>query len=228
MRYAVAASIATALLAACGSLEDLPVRAPSAGGDPCRVGPSLDAWLESDNLSACAATGDARAQAYLGISYWSGADAEYFESGQYDGMSREQLESEGRRLIETAANRGNREAENELGLAYLKGLYGVPVDTERAFSLFTAADLAGDPLATYNLARMHYAGYGRPRSPAEAERLLWRSVASGYQPALCTLALLREREQAPRTAEVFRTAARALDYGYRCAIDHSDVVEEFR
>jgi TPR repeat protein len=225
VRRAVVA-IATAVLAACGALEDLPHA--MASGDPCRVEPSLDAWIESENLSACAALGDARAQAYLGFEYWSASDSVHFNRGEFDGMSQEQLKIEGRRLIESAASQGNREAQNELALAHLEGTYGVPVDVERAFTLLTTADLAGDPMASYNLARIYYAGYGLPRSQADAERFLWRSAASGYQPALCTLALLRERGEAPQTAEVYRYAARALNYGYRCAADGSDVVEEFR
>jgi TPR repeat protein len=175
--------------------------------------------------------GAPRAQAYLGMIYWSTSDDRTLDpesNGLEPHLSREQLRAIGRRLIESAATNGSYEARNELGLAHLTGSFGVPKDFARSLNLFTAADAQGDPIAAYNLARMHYAGYGVERSAPRAIQLLWRSAARGYQPALCTLALLRDRAGAGVTARAFRIAARALDQDYfACSFDHSDVSDEF-
>jgi TPR repeat protein len=217
---AVVVSIAAMMLASCGMLAESP-----AASDPCGIALARDESVESEALHACVARGDPDAETWLAGIYWTGGAS----TNSKPDPERERRLAEGRRLMESAARQGQREAQNEMGYAHLRGEYGVPVDYERAFAFFTAADRQGEPLASYNLAVMHYAGYGRPRSEEEADRLLWRSAAGGYKPALCTLAMLRDKNDAPHTAEIFRIAARALDQdGYACSFTYSEAVDEFR
>jgi TPR repeat protein len=218
VRVLVALFVATVL----ASCDDAALQ--RVANDPCGIDEATLNTEASYTLRVCAALGDVEAQARLAMIYWANADNEYAVVEL--GLSADQLRTEGRRLMESAARAGNTEAQNELGLAHLDGDFGVPVDYERAFAWLTAADQRGDALASYNLARIYYAGYGRPRSEAFAERFLWRSAARGYQPAMCTLAALRE--QAPGEAEALRIAARAIDYPYACAADQSDLTREFR
>ena len=226
MRVAIACALAMVTLSACHEVTNA-----ATSNDPCGIERVLDDGLATDALQACAARGDARAQAYLAGVHWSASSARFGSNEDWGldaTLSGEQLQSEGRRLMESAVARENAEAQNELGLAHLEGLYGVPRDPDRAFNLLTLADARGDSLAPYNLARMHHAGVGAPQSSLQAELFLWRSASRGYQPALCTLAWLRENRGARWTARALRIAARALDDGYSCSFEHSDLADEFR
>jgi TPR repeat protein len=227
VREAIASAIALASLLGCPAREQ-----PAAVDDPCGIERLKDDWIATPALHACADRGDARAQAYLGMIYWTESDSRYPDregNGVDPNLTNDQLRAEGRRLMEIAVLAGSREAQNELGLAHLEGRYGVPKDAHRALALLTAADGQDDSLASYNLARMHYAGMGVTKSELQAQAFLWRSASLGYQPALCTLALLREKEGADATARAFRLAARAMDVDFfACSFDHSDISDEFR
>lgn len=81
--------------------------------------------------------------------------------------------------INEALLRGNAQAHSFLGSVYLFGQEGVPIDYNKAFENFQAAVKATDgkfsqPL--FNLAIMHYHGYGTPRSCITALSL-FRAVA---------------------------------------------------
>ena len=85
--------------------------------------------------------------------------------------------------LKALAEKGDREAQNELGLAYASGLKGQKVNFEEAFKLFrTAADqgLAG---AQYNLGSLYFFGSGVPRDNQEALKWYRKSADQGFIPA---------------------------------------------
>jgi len=62
-------------------------------------------------------------------------------------------------LVKLAEN-GNPEAQNDLGVAYIRGDYGVDIDEKKAVELFNASLKNGFPLAVANLGRCSLEGKG--------------------------------------------------------------------
>jgi TPR repeat protein len=192
----------------------------------CGIALAVNEWRTNPALVACASRGELRAQAYLGMLYvtapsW-GDDLEALlgpaPAGGY--------QAAGRRLLQVAAARGSPEAQNEIGLAYLEGDFGISADDHQALRWFRLADRGGDRVATYNLARMYYAGRGVARSAGAAKAALWKSARRGYVPAFCTLGLLYRREGDWLLDEVLWGIASAL--GDACSHDLSELTPEFR
>lgn len=178
-------------------------------------------------LRMCAEIGFAPAQAHLGMLFW-GASASGFRDFD-NGMTEIEMNDEGRRLVEAAASHGQVVAQNELGLAYLEGHYGVEQNFALARHWLEAATENGDEIATFNLARMYYAGHGVPRSVVQAEALLRASAARGYKPGMCSLAELLERKGLAASrgeiAELRRVAAHG-DVGLACT--ENDLMDELK
>jgi TPR repeat protein len=156
-----------------------------------------DVWESSPALEQCAAGGDADAQAILGMMYWGASgwascdDESCIVSDPVSrlpgGLTVAELRREGRRLLESAAGKGQPAAQNELGLAAFEGWHGVEQDFSVAREWLERSTAAGDAIAPLNLARMHFGGFGVPMSEAEGERHLRMSALRGYKPAYCSL-----------------------------------------
>jgi len=189
-------------------------REEAASADPCGVERAMNEMFSNARLEACAASGDATAQANLGFLYWSASLATYCRAdvcqlddpakfGLNASLTLTQLQNEGFRLMTAAAAAGNAEAQNELGLAYLNGDFGVAADFEAARRWLIAATDNGDPIAPYNLARIHFGGLGVERSTALGEEFLRLSATREYLAARCSLALwLAQYSDANRRREV--------------------------
>lgn len=185
----------------------------------CGVMRAQTEWRASKALERCAARGDAKAQSLLGMIHWSAGRAQdmkcdvdpntafdpktLVESGacrrvpadpQNFGlaatMTVADLDERGRELLLAAAEAGDAVALNELGLASLESLNGAPRDYAAARQWFERAKAAGDSIAPFNLARMHFAGLGAPRDEAAAIRELEVSRERGYLSAACALAVI--------------------------------------
>lgn len=204
--------------------------------DECGVGRSQTEHQSNAELEACAEGGNPRAQAYLGMLYLGAASSEYFNPtsrGLDPNFTRSELLTEGRRLIESAAQSGNAEAQNELGHAYLEGEYGFEVRTDLALVWLRAATDNGDSIAPYNLARLLFAGRGIAQSLTDGEAYLRLSASRGYKAGRCSLArwLDQYSDHAHQAeARALRDAAARDDYGLGCAthdiMDELPVIEE--
>jgi TPR repeat protein len=191
---------------------------PTATPDACGVLRSQRDNDTNPELEACAARGDPEAQAWLGI-WYLGA-----ESGDTE-LSDAEREAEGLRLIQQAAQGGNGAAQNELGLAYLNGEFGLSADPTEALRWFGAADAAGDMIAPYNLARVYFSGRGVRQSFMRGEAYLRASAERGYKPARCSLALLVERRRGGGAeASALRALAALSDFDLPCA-EHDIMAE---
>ena len=80
-------------------------------------------------------------------------------------------------MFTNAANKGDAEAQNMLGLMYINGR-GVPQDYNQAASWFRKAADQGDAKAQYNLGLMYYYGHAAPKDYVEA--LKWITIAAAY------------------------------------------------
>ena len=191
---------------------------PMAAPDECGVLRSQRDNDTNPELEACAARGDPEAQAWLGIWYLGGARGN-------TALSDAEREAEGLRLIQLAAHSGNGAAQNELGLAYLNGEFGLPADPSHALRWFISAHAAGDMIAPYNLARVYFSGRGVRQSFMQGEAYLRDSAARGYKPARCSLALLVERRRGGGAeALTLRTLAAHSDFEAPCA-EHDIMAE---
>lgn len=76
------------------------------------------------------------------------------------------------------AERGDRVAQNNLGVMYLKG-HGVALDHARARTLFSAAAAQGLPGAMFNLGIMYLRGYGMAPDAARAADWFEQAAAAG-------------------------------------------------
>jgi TPR repeat protein len=194
----------------------------------CDIEDAMLDMVATPVLRACAERGQPRAQAYLGMVYWGATPAYGPDLGIELDLSAEQLNAEGRRWLESAANLGSAEAQNELGFAHLSGEYGLPTDFDRAFALLVSADASGDRYATYNLARMHFVGQGTPRSRERAMRLLWRSALRGHPPATCVLAFLHEQSGDRFSHAIFYRFASMQDGGEdACGYHAAEISTDF-
>lgn len=226
IRTSLLALAAIAMLFACATAPVPAVDAPAP--DDCGVVRAQDENVTSPELEACAVRGIASAEARLGMLYWGESASSYRGSrGIAETLTVPELQAEGRRLIESAARNGNSEAQNELGLAYLDGEYGMETNLDEALRWLRAATDGGDSIAPYNLARMYFSGRGVMQSAAEGETHLRLSARRGYKPGRCSLArwLDQHSDRASRAeASALRYAATRDDYGYGCAAH--DIMEE--
>lgn len=92
--------------------------------------------------------------------------------------------------IKVAAERGNVEAQNRLGLNYDWGA-GVPQDSERAIYWFTKAADQNFAEAQYNLGLMYYLGKGAPQDSERAVYWWIQAAKQGNAAAQFSLMLMR-------------------------------------
>lgn len=162
-------------------------------------------WISNGDLERCAAAGDRAAEALLGMMYWGAADSELCDEdgcklgdpekyGLDSALTLDQLQANGRKLLESAGDKGDAHAQNELGLAFLDGLYGAPTDYVVARTWLVRSTHAGDEIAPYNLARIYLAGLGVEPSPVAAESFLRLSATRKYRPGRCSLIALLDRQ----------------------------------
>ncbi len=85
--------------------------------------------------------------------------------------------------LKALAEKGDREAQNELGLAYASGLKGQKVNFDEAFKLFRMAADQGLAGAQYNLGSLYFFGSGVPRDNQEALKWYRKSAEQGFIPA---------------------------------------------
>jgi len=131
--------------------------------DRCGILHVQENWYASKPLLVCARRGDAEAQAWLGMLYWSASQAEFGGSGGWgipERLTKQDMQREGLRLITLASESGVAVAQTELGRARLLGDFGV----------------SGEPLQIVRVpiwARKHDLGSG-----GSAEWFLNRKVAA--------------------------------------------------
>lgn len=117
--------------------------------------------------------------------------------------------------LERAAQTGDVEAQNLLGVMRLNGM-GLAQDPRRAAELFAAAAEGDLKEGHYNLSNLLYNGLGVSRDPARAQEHLLIAARAGHRPALRSLGYLYhlagagERWQHLAT-QCFRLAAEAGD-----------------
>jgi TPR repeat protein len=107
----------------------------------------------------------------------------------------------GVRLLEEAAEGGERAAVNLLGEVYAAS--AAEGDRRRAVQYFTKAAELGDPAAQSNLGLAYLTGFGVPEDAARGSIWLSKSAASGYAPgqyALGVSYLARERDRDEESA----------------------------
>lgn len=138
-------------------------------------------------------------------------------------------------ILAQAAERGDAEARNLLGVMCLNGL-GVPQEPRRAAELFSAAAEQGLKEARYNLCNLLYNGLGIGRDDARAQQELLAAARAGHRPALRSLGFLYHLAGSePRWQRLstwcFRLAAEAGDpsakyaLGVRLAQGHGTPVD---
>ena len=83
--------------------------------------------------------------------------------------------------LQIALANGHAVAANELGVIYLQGMLGQPLDNDKAMEMFLKSAELGNTEAMKNIAVMYKNGLGRKQDPAQA--LEWYLIAqkSGYQ-----------------------------------------------
>lgn len=115
-----------------------------------------------------------------------------------------------------AAEQGDREAQNLLGIMYLNAL-GVQQTPSQAAALFGMAAASGLKEAHYNFSNLLYNGLGIKRDEALAQEHLIQAGRAGHRPALRALGYLyhllgnREPQWARLSTDCFRSAADAGD-----------------
>src|SRR5262249_29517804 len=80
------------------------------------------------------------------------------------------------------AQHGNRKAQTQVGIAFLRG-EGVKQDFSEAHKWLTRAAEQADPLAEHNLGVMCYAGWGEERSARAAAKWFEKAAAAGLPEA---------------------------------------------
>ena len=93
----------------------------------------------------------------------------------------------------TAAEQGNAEAQNSLGLVYGNGR-GVPQDDEAAVKWFRRAAEQGHPAAQFKVAVAYFAGRSVPKDNGEVFKWDWLAAEQGLAVAQFCLALLYDVE----------------------------------
>jgi len=99
------------------------------------------------------------------------------------GLSEEEMLQEATRegvieCLKKAAEQGQKEAQNNLALMYVKG-EGIPEDKQEAFKWFKKAAEQGLAVAQYNLALMYEKGDGVESNEREAFRWYMKAAEHG-------------------------------------------------
>jgi TPR repeat protein len=138
----------------------------------------------------------------------------------------------GKRLIETAAAKGDRMAQRAAGIGYLGGEFGV-LDPFRAAGFFKSAAAAGDLPAMVQYAYLLFTGTGIEKDEAAAEELVERAARGGLTIAQATLgSWIIDRYKAgviSDPSEGVRWLERAFGQGFsttaliRLALFHGDI-----
>jgi len=193
----VKASLKFVVIGSLGLLASVLVPEAAAQNPKCKkVVTAVDFdWVSSPEFEQCAADGDADAEALLGMMYWAASeDGGWPEEYGFDpDLTVEELRARGFASLESAAEKGQAAAMNEIGLAYLDAEYGFERDAAAAHEWLTRGSDAGDVIAPYNLARIYVQGIGVPPSAETAERFLRLSAERNYRPATCSLRVLLEQ-----------------------------------
>jgi Sel1 repeat len=139
-----------------------PFAAPSSPAQPSANAESAQSAESIATLKEQAATGDAKAQFSLGLTYLLGRGVP-------------QDEAQAVRWFRKAAEQGNALAQDWLGAAYANG-QSVTQDYPQAAAWFRKAADQGDAAAQNNLGRAYYDGQGVPQDYAEA--YFWFDLAA--------------------------------------------------
>ena len=130
--------------------------------------------LAVEQLQAAMAGGQVQAGTLLGIIRVVPPSAVYKDA------------DEGKRLIESAAAKGDRVAQRAAGIGYQTGAFGV-ADPFKAAAYFKSAVAAGDIAAMPHYAHMMFTGTGVDKEEAGAEELVERAAKAGLTLAQETL-----------------------------------------
>jgi hypothetical protein len=133
-----------------------------------RTTAQVPAHSRFDRLVASAESGDAAAQAELGILYYNGRT----DSHRPD-------YAEALKWFQRAADQGNAKAQDRIGLMYYYG-QGVPQDYAQAAHWYQLAAQGGDHHARRQLSDMYQRGVGVPRDVSESRK--WSRLANGDHP----------------------------------------------
>jgi len=82
-------------------------------------------------------------------------------------------------VLKAQAEKGDVEAQSDLGLMYAIG-QGVSQDYTEALKWYRKAAEQGDALALYNLGVMYHEGHGVPQDDAEADKWFRKAAEQGY------------------------------------------------
>ena len=92
-------------------------------------------------------------------------------------------ESEKLYMLRRAADRGETDAQNDLGVSYLKGVNGAKQDYKEAVKWFKMAANSGNMHAQYNLAWCYARGHGVPQSDEKATAWFRKAAYQGHKKA---------------------------------------------
>jgi len=101
-----------------------------------------------------------------------------------DGLGVKQSDKKAVELYEMSAKRGNANAQFNLGVYYLQGMYGLTQSFERAVEFFTLATNQGHSQAQYNLGLLYLNGDGIETSYSKAREWLTKAAAQGDENAI--------------------------------------------
>jgi len=130
-----------------------------------RTTAQVPAHSRFDRLVASAESGDAAAQAELGILYYNGRT----DSHRPD-------YAEALKWFQRAADQGNAKAQDRIGMMYYAGR-GVPQDFAQAAHWYQLAAQGGNYHARLQLSDMYQQGLGVPRDLGESRK--WARLAAG-------------------------------------------------
>jgi len=114
-----------------------------------------------------------------------------------------------------AAERGDAAAQNELGLIYKEGRFGVAKDEVEAVAWFRKAAEQGHAEGQINLAYMYVSGHGVAQDPAQAVSWMRKAAEQGAGEAQVGLGLYYQKGQgvAPDAAQAALWYRKAADQG---------------
>jgi len=177
----------------------------------------------SEELEVCADANDTKAMTWLGLIHWNDSSNDTLK-----GTLKNQLEEKGYEILQHAAKKGSVIASGELGLAYMDGLYGVPVDTQKAIELMTFAYERKDWMSAQNLAILYSRGQDIPKSKAKAIAYLEDAAEYGSVLALWTLGSLHAVKGTTKDTLIAEEYfAKANELGGECARP-SEICDDFK
>ncbi|MBU4231042.1 MAG: sel1 repeat family protein [Proteobacteria bacterium] len=127
--------------------------------------------------------------------------------------------------LAVAANQGDAEAQNNLGVMYAKG-QGVPQDYTEAARWYRKAADQGHAVPQFNLGGLYEKGHGVTQDYVEAARWLRKAADQGYAAAQNNLGFLYDKGQGvPQDyAEAAKWYRKAADQGDAAAKRNLDVL----